>query len=62
MIFGTPEFLFSFLPLTLAAWLLFRRNKAVRLIASLLFYFWGVTSAGQPQQIWILLGSIVGNF
>ena len=62
MIFSAPVFLFAFLPLTLAAWLIFQRSKTVLLAASLVFYFWGSTSVGQPQHVLILLGSIFGNF
>jgi len=62
MIFSAPQFLFAFLPLTLTAWLVLNRSKSVLLVASLAFYFLGAASAGEPQHIWILLGSIAGNF
>jgi alginate O-acetyltransferase complex protein AlgI len=57
VLFSAPIFLFVFLPLTLAAWFLFRRHKAVLLAASLLFYSWG-----EPVYIWLLLFVIGFNY
>ena len=63
MLFNSPIFLFGFLPVTSAGFLLlggrhFRRPARLWLIgASLLFYAWW-----EPSQLPILLGSILLNF
>lgn len=59
MVFSSPIFLFLFLPLTLAAVLLVRRElrNSVLLVASLVFYAWG-----EPEIVLVMLFSIAGNY
>ena len=60
MQFNTSTFVFVFLPLALLAYYLvpFKRGKNnVLLAASLVFYAWG-----DPNNIWLLLTSIVVNY
>lgn len=59
MVFSSPVFLFLFLPVTLAAMLLVRRELRnwVLLIASLIFYAWG-----EGEIVLLMLVSIAGNY
>jgi alginate O-acetyltransferase complex protein AlgI len=59
MVFSSPVFLFLFLPITLAAVLLVRREwrNGVLLIASLVFYAWG-----EAEFVLVMLVSITGNY
>ena len=59
MVFASPIFLFLFLPLTLAAYLLAprRAKNAVLLLASALFYLWG-----EGAYIALVLASVLGNW
>jgi len=63
MLFHEPVFLFIFLPLTLACYLLFRKFVRQETIvaalggASLVFYIWW-----NPNYIWLIIVSILVNF
>ena len=62
MVFSSPEFLFLFLPVTLAGWMLLGRlgpdwAKWWLLAASLTYYGWG-----NPFFLPVLLGSLLFNF
>ena len=59
MVFASPIFLFFFLPLTLAAYVLApRRGKnAVLLVASLFFYIWG-----EGPFVALVLASVLANW
>jgi alginate O-acetyltransferase complex protein AlgI len=59
MLFGTPVFLFAFLPAVLLLHLLLPRGarNALLLVASLLFYAWG-----EPRFALVMLTSIAGNY
>lgn len=59
MVFSSIEFLFYFLPVTVALYFLAPRSlrNAVLLLASLFFYYWG-----GGQLILLLLGSIALNY
>ncbi len=59
LVFSSPQFLFLFLPLCLAAYALAPRpaRNLVLLLASLLFYAWG-----EAGHLWLLLGLIAMNW
>src|SRR5262249_59574673 len=59
MFFGSPIFLWLFLPLTLAAYYLVPRawRNGVLLVASLAFYAWG-----EMRYVPLILGSVVFNW
>src|SRR5215831_12616481 len=56
MVFSSVVFLFYFLPLFFAAYVLSRFSKWVLLVFSLVFYAWG-----EPIFIPLMLGMIVAN-
>lgn len=57
MVFSTVTFLFYFLPLFLICYFALPFKNAVLLLASLLFYAWG-----EPQNLPLLLGSLLLNY
>lgn len=59
MVFSSVEFLFVFLPITLAGYYLIRRDlkNVFLLLMSLLFY-----AIGEPKFVWIMVASIVVNY
>ena len=61
MLFTSIEFLFLFLPITLAGYFLLPFRWGLRtcwlLSASLLFYAWG-----EPTFVFVMLGSIAFNY
>ena len=59
MVFSSATFLFLFLPVVIAAYLLAPRglHNAVLIGASLFFYLWG-----EPHWFWVLLASVIGTY
>lgn len=60
MVFSSIIFLFLFLPLLLVLYYLIpdiRYKNSCLLLASLLFYAWG-----EPQYVFLMIGSIVMNW
>ncbi len=59
MLFGSPAFLFLFMPVVLALHLVLPRRgrNGMLLLASLLFYAWG-----EPLFVLVMLASLVGNY
>jgi alginate O-acetyltransferase complex protein AlgI len=59
MLFGSPVFLFAFLPLVLALSLALPRRlrNGMLLLASLVFYAWG-----EPRFVLVMVASLAGNY